>query len=305
MDKTFVLENGGGGDSTTNALLANLVGKSGIDPAMMAMMNQNGGFGGQNGMFMMLFLLLLLGRNGLGGLGGDGAAALNTAENSQLLMNAINGNNAAIRDLAAATNTSITAVNGALASLNTQLATLGGQVGMSTQQVINSIQMGNSGLASQLAACCCEVKTTILTQGYENRLAEVNQTNQLTGTMNTNNRAVLDKLDAIEDARLREKIESQRIEISTLNNEISQRNQNAYLGSQINEVKALANSIACKQPMTYQQPYIPGNPYINIPYSPFGYGGATPFGAPGFGGCGCNGHHNHHHGNGGSGAGNP
>ena len=289
--KTFVFD--GGGAATTNALLSNLVAKSGIDPAMFAAMNNGNGFGGgNNGMFMMLFLLLLLGRNGLNGLGGDAATVAN---NEQLLMNAINGNNAAIRDLAAATNTSIQQVQNALAGLNTQLATLGGQVGMSTQQVINSIQMGNSQLASQLASCCCDVKTTILNQGYEGRLAEINQTNQLTATMNANNRAVLDRIDNLETNNLRDKIEALREKNGTLQTEISQRDQNEFIYAQTRAIENRLGAIECHQLPTYPQQYLPGTPVgsVNIPYSPFGYPyGGYPFGGIPFGGgCGCHHHH--------------
>ena len=274
----------GGGSATTNALLSNLVAKSGIDPSILAAMNNgNGGFGGQNGMFMMLFLLLLLGRNGLNGLGGDAATVAN---NEQLLMNAINGNNAAIRDLAAATNTSIQQVQSALAGLNTQLATLGGQVGMSTQQVINSIQMGNSGLASQLAACCCDVKTSILNQGYENRLAEVNQTNQLTATMNANHAAVMGQFSAQEIRALQDKLELSRERNTQLVGEISQRNQNDFIYGQLRPIQDELASIRCHQLPTYPQQYVPGFPTGGA--VAFGYG-AYPFGGYPFG-YGC-----HHH----------
>ena len=290
--KTFVFD--GGGTATTNALLSNLVAKSGIDPSVLAAMNNgNSGFGGgNNGMFMMLFLLLLLGRNGLNGLGGGDAATI--ANNEQLLMNAINGNNTAIRDLATATNTSIQQVQSALAGLNTQLAGIGGQIGMSTQQVINSIQMGNSTLASQLAACCCEVKTSILNQGYESRLAELNQTNQLTATMTVNNRSVLDRIDALDSRLLNDKIDALRETNSTLRNEISNRNQNDFIYAQTAAINNRLSSIECHQLPTYPQQYIPGNPVgsVNVPYGPFGYPyGGYPFGGVPFGGgCGC-----HHH----------
>ena len=281
--KTYVYD--GSGTATTNALLSNLVAKSGIDPSILAAMNNGGGFGGgQNGMFMMLFLLLLLGRNGLNGLGGDAATVAN---NEQLLMNAINGNNSAIRDLASATNTSIQQVQAALAGLNTQLATIGGQIGMSTQQVINSIQMGNSTLASQLAACCCEVKTSILNQGYENRLAELNQTNALTATMNVNNRAVLDRIDNLETNALRDKIEALREKNGTLQTEISQRNQNEFIYGQLRPIQDELASIRCHQLPTYPQQYVPGFPTGGA--VAFGYG-AYPFGGYPFG-YGCHHHH--------------
>jgi len=272
--KTIVFDGGGSDNSTTNALLAQIAGKSGIDPSMLAMMGQNGGgFGGQNGMFMMLFLLLLLGRNGLNGLGGGGE--LNTVANNELLMNAINGNRDAVRDLAGLTNTSITAVNGALAGLNTQLATLGGTIGMSTQQVINAIQMGNSTVASQLAACCCDIKTTVNEQGFQNRFAELQQTNQLTATMNANHSATMERFTNLELNALRDKNDALRERNTQLVGEISQRNQNEFIYAQTRGIYDRLGAIECRQLPTYPQQYVPGFPVTQFaaPIAPFGGGG--------------------------------
>ena len=288
--KTYVYD----GSATTNALLSNLVSKSGIDPSIMAMMGQNGGgFGGQNGMFMMLFLLLLLGRNGLNGLGGGNE--LNTVANNELLMNAINGNNAAIRDLAGLTNTSITAVNGALASLNTQLATIAGQNNLNSAQVVNAIQAGNAGLASQLAACCCDTRTAINEQGFRAQLSEVNQTNQLQAAMNANQAQTNAGFAAVEASRQADRISSLQERLQAANFEISQRNQNDYITSRIVPIYERLRSIEDRQLPTYPQQFVPGAPvggavaFGGYPYAGFG----TPFGFPPYGGCGCHGHHHH------------
>ena len=288
--KKIVFE-GGGGDSTTNALLANLVGKSGIDPSLLAMMNQgNGGFGGQNGMFMMLFLLLLLGRNGLNGLGGGGEA-LNTVQNNELLMNAINGNNAAIRDLAGLTNTSITAVNTALAGLNTQLATIAGQNNLNSAQVINAIQAGNAGLTSQLAACCCDVRTAILTQGAENRYAELNQTIQLNENANRNHQETMARFNALELREVNRELTASSRRETELTGELSNVRQTQAVYGMIQPLAAEVAAIRCHQLPTYPQQYIPGFPAGGGAIA-FGYGyGGYPFGFPG--GCGCHGHHHH------------
>ena len=282
--KTLVFENGGA-DATTNALLANLVGKSGIDPSIMAMMNQNGsGFGGQNGMFMMLFLLLLLGRNGLNGLGGGGE--LNTVANNELLMNAINGNNSAIRDLASATNTSTQAVQSALSAMNTQLAQIGGQIGLSSQQVINSIQMGNANLASQLASCCCDIRTTVNEQGFQNRLAEQAQTSQLLTAMNANHRETMQGFADLQIRNLQDKLELSRERNTQLTGEISNLRQTGEVYAMLQPINAKLASLECHQLPTYPQQFIPGTP-VGGGAVAFGYGG-YPFGFPG--GCGCHRH---------------
>ena len=279
-------------DAGMMAMMTGMLNKQGIDPSVLAMMGgQNGGFGGQNGMFMMLFLLLLLGRNGLNGLGGGGEA-LNTVQNNELLMNAINGNNAAIRDLAGLTNTSITAVNGALANLNTQLATIGGQIGLSSQQVINSIQMGNSTLSSQLAACCCDVRTAILTQGAENRFAELNQTIQLNENANRNHQETMARFNALELREVNRELTASNRRETELAGELSNVRQTQAVCSMIQPLAAEVAAIRCHQLPTYPQQYVPGAP-VGGGAVAFGYGyGGYPFGFPG--GCGCHGHHHHH-----------
>ena len=281
-------------DTGMMGLMSGLLGKQGIDPSVMAMMNQNGGgFGGQNGMFMMLFLLLLLGRNGLNGLGGG--EALNTVQNNELLMNAINGNRDAVRDLAGLTNTSITAVNTALAGLNTQLATIAGQNNLNSAQVINSIQAGNASLASQLAACCCDTRTAINEQGFQNRLSELNQTNQLVAQLNANQQQTNAGFAAVEANRQADRISSLQERLTAANFEISQRNQNDYLAARIEPLYGRLARIEDRQLPVYPQQYIPGAPVggsvaFGYPYGGYPFGG-VPFGAPGCGGCGCH-HHN-------------
>ena len=276
-------------DAGMMAMMTGMLNKQGIDPSVLAMMNQgNGGFGGQNGMFMMLFLLLLLGRNGLNGLGGGGEA-LNTVQNNELLMNAINGNRDAVRDLAGLTNTSITAVNTALSGLNTQLATIAGQNNLNSAQVINAIQAGNSGLASQLAACCCDIRTTVNEQGFQNRLAELNQTNQLTATMNTNHRETMQGFSDLEIRNLQDKLELSRERNTQLTGEISNLRQTGEFYAMLQPINAKLASLECHQLPTYPQQYIPGFPAGGGAVA-FGYGG-YPFGFPG--GCGCHGHHHH------------
>ena len=51
------------------------------------------------------------------------------------------------------------------------IQSVGNQVGMSGMQVINAIQAGNCDLGNRLATCCCETRSLISQQGYENRLA--------------------------------------------------------------------------------------------------------------------------------------
>jgi hypothetical protein len=49
---------------------------------------------------------------------------------------------------------------------------------MSSQQIINSVQFGNSTLANQIASCCCDIRTAIAESNYltERGFCNTNQT---------------------------------------------------------------------------------------------------------------------------------
>ena len=72
-------------------------------------------------------------------------------------------------------NTSVSNVQNGVNAIQTAVQTVGSQVGMSGQQVINSVQAGNAALSQQLCNCCCE-----------NRLAIANQTNAIQSQMASN-----------------------------------------------------------------------------------------------------------------------
>lgn len=172
---------------------------SGFDPNLLfASMMNGGGFGGNGNWMWIIFLFFLepLMRNGWfgngngnGGFGGF-SGLTNTIDNTagrELLMQGINGNASAIRDLAGMLNTSTDLIQQAICNVNNSITQLSGQVGMSGQQVINAIQFGNQGLASQLASCCCDLRTAITTGNYENQIATLQQTNTLQNGLNAVN----------------------------------------------------------------------------------------------------------------------
>lgn len=156
-------------------------GNNSINPALMLALSQNGGFG--NGvnwlwpmfMFMMFPWLFNGGFGGFGGFGGGNVMGtgflsnqLNNDTGRDLLLQAINGRSDSLGQLANILNTSVSNVQNGVNAIQTAIQSVGAQVGMSGQQVINSIQSGNASLSQQLCQCCCE-----------NRLAIANQTNDL------------------------------------------------------------------------------------------------------------------------------
>lgn len=210
-----------------------------------------GMFGGNNG-FMWLLILLLFGGGygGFGGLGRNGAGAvINDAAitgaietaiakaqsanvSDQLVLQAINGNKEALTNIATALNCDFARVSDALNTISCGIDKLGGQVGMSTQQVINAIQAGNCTLANQLQSCCCDLRTAITNAGYENQLQILNQTNALTSQIQSQTALLGAKIDAQtqiindrfcqlevrEQARI---IDAQNAKISDLKNKLS------------------------------------------------------------------------------------
>lgn len=199
-DKIIVQDRGF--DAGLAALMQN-ANKGNMDPAaLMAMMNNNG-MGGNGCWWIWIILLFFVwggwGGNGFGNRGGEAsqlASQLNTDANTNLLMQAINGNKEAISTLSNTLNCDINSVQSALNTINTSVSQIACDTKLSGAQVINAIQSGNANLASQLASCCCDVRNAITTQGYESQLAIVNQTNTLTSNANTQFNILGAKIDA-------------------------------------------------------------------------------------------------------------
>jgi len=211
--KTYVFpESGNSGGGGMMAMLAPLLQQKGIDPNLLVAMQgkNNNGFGGDGSWFMwiifLFFLFPLMGRGGWGnGMGGnDGgipanaglAGLINNDNGRELLMQAITGNGQAINNLATNLNCSVGQIQQAINGVSSKVSEVGCQVGMSSQQIINAIQSGNCQIANQMAQCCCDVKTAIQQQGYENQLATLNQTNTLTSNANTQFNIIGAKIDA-------------------------------------------------------------------------------------------------------------
>lgn len=139
----------------------------GMDPmALMAMCQKQGIGGGDGGSLIVLILfLLLIGGNGGGGLfGGNNAAAANQNFDASTILRAIDGNAADVRALAQTFNCDINRVTEALCSIKGGVDKLSGEIGFSSERVINAIQAGNCQLAQQLSSCCCSIEKSILTQ---------------------------------------------------------------------------------------------------------------------------------------------
>ena len=274
MERTYVFNQDGAGAG--NGLLASILPSlqsRGIDTGYLLGLlggNGNSGFFGNNGGFQDIIALIVIAAifgNGNFGFGNNG----NSAER-EMIMSAIQRNGVDLNQLASSINCSTGQIQSAINSVASQISSLSGQLGMSSQQIINSIQSGNCALATQIADCCCKTQNSITTMGYENRLAVAEQTHTLVDNANqnalslrdgatANTNAILAKLDAMQNQALQDKIAALTAEKSTLEAEISQRNQNATIlnavGQQIaplaaglQALQSDVDGIKCKLPNT-------------------------------------------------------
>lgn len=255
-------DSGMAGGNGMMAMLAPLLQQRGIDPNLLVALNGkngNNGFGGDGSWLLwvifLFFLFPLMGRGGWGnGFGGgneggcpSGAGLANLINNDngrELLMSAIQGNGQAINNLATNLNCSVGQIQQAINGVSAKVAEVGCQVGMSSQQIINSIQAGNCQIANQMAQCCCDVKGAIQQQGYENRIATINQTDDLKSNANTQFNILSSKIDAqtqllsekfceLEKREMQREIQQLRAEKSALELSASQQAQTANIVNQL------------------------------------------------------------------------
>lgn len=305
---------GAAANNSLAAMLPALLQNRGIDTAaLMGMMgNGNGGFFGNNGGFQDIIALIVIAAifgNGNFGFGGNGNGRGDTER--QMLMDAIQRNGVDISQLASAVGCSKDQILAGINTVSTAICNQSAQMGQGFNQVLTAMLQGNNALTSQIASCCCGIKELIATQGYQNQLSNLQQTNTIQSGFNgvnigvergfsalgyaladqscqnrqnadANTRAVLAKLDAIEDSRKdRELAEKDRI-IATLTARSERQAELAPIYKQLGE-------IACNQPPVKKiccpETYVPLNNSINATYGliPTGCGnifaGFNPFAA--------------------------
>lgn len=303
MEKTYVFDTNAGGSFDHSALIASLMGNRGVDPNLMALMqnasrNQDAWGGGGMWWIWVIIMFWLWGGNGNmfgrnGGLEGI-PNQINNDFGRDILLQAINGNGTAISQLASTLNCDMNALQNAICQVQSSIQGVGNQVGMSGQQIINAIQAGNCQISHQIADCCCNVRTAITTQGYENQLATINQTNALQSTMNGNNQAILARLDAMSNQALLDKIDALREKNSSLIAQLSNEHQTAAIqayqaqslipvNAALQDLSTRLGAIECKQPATVTVPYIPAMSNL-VPVS---YSQPVNFSAIGYNTCGC------------------
>lgn len=328
-DKIVLLDGmGSGSGSAANGLLSmipgmftSLLGGNKMDPNLVAALmngrNNQDQFGGANGWWLWIIVLFWLwgGRgfgNGFGGNGNDCCAnglpaQLNNDYGRELLMQAIQGNRSAIDQISNALNCSTSQLQNAICNVQGAIDKVAGQVGMTSQAVINAVQQQGCEIGNQISSCCCNLSSLInqntcatqnmiTQQGFDNQLRTLEQTNVLQNNINqglANNREqattqfniLSAKIDAqsqqiqnafcdLEKREMQHTIDSLREQKQTLELFSAQQAQTQNIVNQIRP---------CPVPAFLTCNPFAGNGYGGYPYGFNGYSGGCCNN-----GCGCN-----------------
>lgn len=284
-----------------------------IDPGLLALINNNGGFGGNGSWMWLIFLWMMWSRNGNGfGFDGNGTGFLANQANQEagtnLIIQALNGRADALSQLAQMTNSSVQNVQSVLAGINTSIATLSGTVGLTGQQIISQILTGNASISQKLCECCCENRLAIANQTNAlqtslaahdasvrlqlaqneaaDQLSVCQQTNALSSQNERNTNSILNAIAGqntlitkefcdLKERELQNKINTQGDIITQLRGQISNDQQTLAFNKAIAALDDKIDAIAAKQPNTVPIQY-PNLVAVNAtPY--YGYGQTSFF----------------------------
>lgn len=328
-DKIVLLDGmGSGSGSAANGLLSmipgmftSLLGGNKMDPNLVAALmngrNNQDQFGGANGWWLWIIVLFWLwgGRgfgNGFGGNGNDCCAnglpaQLNNDYGRELLMQAIQGNRSAIDQISNALNCTTTQLQSAICNVQGAIDKVAGQVGMTSQAVINAVQQQGCEIGNQISSCCCNLSSLInqstcatqnmiTQQSFDNQLRTLEQTNVLQNNINNglaNNREQSTSQFNILSA----KIDAQSQQIQNAFCDLEKREMQHTIDS-LREQKQTLELFAAQQAQTQNivnqiRPCPVPSYLVCNPFASNGYGG-YPYGFNGYNGgccnnsCGCN-----------------
>lgn len=262
--------------------------------SLLPLLMMNGGCMNGGGWMWIIFLFFLypLMRNGglFGNACGNGNGCLgplanmvNNNDGRDLLMQAINGNGAAVQNLASMFGVKVDMIQAAINGVNNSVTQIGCKIDSSTGAILNAGTQNTMTLAQQLATCCCNLKNTITEGNYQNQIATIQQTDTIKQSVGTVGNAVtrgfadvgyalrdqtcnieksvdsvgdriIAKLDASEKAAMQDKINSLQTQLTT-------EHQSGVIAQQIaaavNPIAAAVQEIKCAQPQTVTVPYQP------------------------------------------------
>ena len=194
-----IITTDGSNNFANGAMMGASLNKNANDPALMAAM-MNGGMNGQwNNPFVYLVWMMFANR----WMGNNGNPAANTTtqaqiqalqgvvqdnHNSDLLMQAVNGNTTATQQLATALNAGFDQVNAAICGVRNGITAANGNIQLAAQQMISNNNLQSAALGNQICQGFNGLQNEILTQGYQGQLGTqaANYQNQINNLQQSN-----------------------------------------------------------------------------------------------------------------------
>ena len=229
----------------------------------------NGGFLGGWGGGIVGFLLGLAFGGGWGGFGGFGnggfgggiGSLVNSDSNRDVVLQAINGTDADVRQLASTLGMNYETISQGISDARLALANVGSQVGMSGLQVQNAILSGDASIVAKLQECCCENRLLTTQQGYEAQIRTLEQTNTLGAQADRNSNSIInainaqtvamnDQFCALKERELQNKIDSLLATNTSLKSQIDNAQQTAAVAAMLAPIQKEVSEIKAAQPET-------------------------------------------------------
>lgn len=271
------------------------------------MIRDNDGFGNGNGSWLWFLLILLLFNRGGWDNGNfnnpnckcDINAAMEAAVNKarandlgdQVVLEAVKGNRAAIAEIANNLNIDYAQVQNGINQLNTAIQGVGNQIGLTSQQTINAIQLGNQNILQQMCSCCCDLKTlttagfgdlksTIIDKSNAAVIQNMQQTTELSGVVNAGfalmgnrfndqNKEMLKGFQEIKDLMAANKIAELQEKVSALQTAQVNTAQTAaitgYVNAALNPIQQAVNVLYERSTPAPIPAYVVSNPHGTIP----------------------------------------
>ena len=194
-----IITTDGSNNFANGAMMGASLNKNANDPALMAAM-MNGGMNGQwNNPFVYLVWMMFANR-WMGNYGNPTANTTTQAQiqalqgvvqdnhNSDLLMQAVNGNTTATQQLATALNAGFDQVNAAICGVRNGITAANGNIQLAAQQMISNNNLQSAALGNQICQGFNGVQNEILTQGYQGQLGTqaANYQNQINNLQQSN-----------------------------------------------------------------------------------------------------------------------
>ena len=173
-------------EAMMGGMMGSMYNRQNNDPMAMAAMMNGGMNSWNNSPWMYLIFLALFGGGGFGWGNRNGqfqdaeiqsklnqlSTQMQDGNNTNLLMDAIKGNNTALGQLASNLNCDFNQLQSGVCAIQAAIQEVGGKVGYSAERVINAVNLGDMNIVQQMKDCCCQTQQNIIRMGYENQLGQ-------------------------------------------------------------------------------------------------------------------------------------